>query len=226
MKMAIVNPICMPRIKELLIVDDHKLMLDGLRRLFHNHEKALVKAIAQSGVEALEKLQSDTFDFILLDISMPGMNGIETLAEIRKRKITTPVIMITMHHDFTSAAGALHSGANGYILKDSGLDEIIRAIEVIDMGGMYISEEIRDMLREMNNMNRDLTQLPNPYSLLSERELQIAKLFAEGKTSNEIAASLFVSPTTVDTHRRNIFSKLKINKTASLVKYIYENGLN
>jgi DNA-binding NarL/FixJ family response regulator len=220
------KPFEMPRLKELLVVDDHVLLLEGLKLLFANHEKAIVKDTAQSGPEALEKLRTSSYDFILLDISMPGMNGIETLIEIRNRKITTPVIMLTMHHDFTSAAGAIHSGANGYILKDRCLEEIVTALEVIDLGGMFISNEIRDMLVEMNNLNKDLSLLPNPYAILSERELQIAKLFAEGKTSNEIAAQLFLSPTTVDTHRRNIFSKLKINKTATLVKYIYENDLN
>jgi len=216
----------MARLKELLIVDDHRLMLDGLKRLFHHHDKVVVKDTASSGTEALDKLNQNSYDVILMDISMPVMNGIETLIEIRKRKITTPVIMITMHHDFTSAAGAIHSGANGYILKDSGIDEILKAIEVTEYGGMFISEEIRDMLREMNNLKKDMSTLPNPYTLLSERELQISKLFAEGMTSIEIAARLFVSPSTVDTHRRNIFAKLKINKTAALVKYIYENGLN
>jgi DNA-binding NarL/FixJ family response regulator len=211
--------------RDLLIVDDHKLMLDGLRRLLQEQEGVTVKDVACGGEEALQKLSENYYDFILLDISMPGMNGIETLRELRKRKINTPVIMITMHHDFMSAAGALNAGANGYILKDSGIGEIIAAMEVIALGGTFISPEVREMLQEMNNMNKDFRAISDPYKLLSERELQIARMFASGSSSQEIAKELFISQTTIETHRRNIFNKLKIKKTTALIKFLYDNGL-
>lgn len=208
-----------------LIVDDHQMMLDGLSRLLQGHDEVCVRGTAGGGAAALDKLAEGTYDLVLLDISMPEMNGIETLSEIRKRKYPVKVIMITMHQDFTSAAGAIHKGADGYILKNSGVGEILKAVRVIRMGGMYISPEIQEMLRVMNDMRSDLSTLPNPYTILSERELQVAKLFARGQSSTEIATALYVSVSTVETHRRNIFNKLKINKTASLVKYLYENHL-
>jgi two-component system, NarL family, nitrate/nitrite response regulator NarL len=209
----------------ILVVDDHKLVLDGLKRLLTDNARIESVDTATNALEGLTKLDSQYFDYVLLDISMPEMNGIEMVRELRKRKNSIPVIMITMHHDFTSAAASLHAGVNGFVLKDSGLDEIMRAIEVIELGGTYISPEVRHMLTEMNNMNKDLSVLGNPYELLSERELQIARLFAQGKTSQEIAGELFLSVTTVETHRRNIFQKLNINKTPSLVRFLYENKL-
>lgn len=211
--------------EKILIVDDHQLILDGLSRLLQGHEEVVVAGVANSGVMALEKLAEEAYDVVLLDISMPEMNGIEILAEIRRRRYPVKVIMITMHHDFTSAAGAIHKGVDGYVLKNSGVQEILHAIRVIRMGGVYISPQIQEMLRVMNDMRRDLSTLPNPYTILSERELQIAKLFATGKSGAVIAEELSVSTSTVETHRRNIFSKLKINKTAALVKYLYENQL-
>jgi DNA-binding NarL/FixJ family response regulator len=208
---------------KVLIVDDHKLMLEGLKRL--SEECGLFSEVhtAISGTDCLSMASDQFYDFIFLDISMPEMNGIETLTELKKRKISSEVVMITMHHDFTSSASALRLGAKGYILKDSGMEEIVNAVQSIKLGNIYISPEVKNMLKTINNMNSDFNVLPDPYSILSDRELQIARMIAAGKSYTDIASELYLSPTTIETHRRNIFNKLKINKTSSLIKFLYDN---
>jgi DNA-binding NarL/FixJ family response regulator len=214
------------KIKNILLVDDHKLILDGLSKLLSGYDDISVIDVAQQGEEALKKIQTFKINFVLLDISMPGMNGIETLKQIKKISPSIKVVMLTMFHDFTNVAGALHFGADGYLLKDCGIDELLKAFHVVENDGVYISPEIKNMLKSFHNINvKDIKNIPNPYTLFTERELQLARMFADGKTSNEIAAEKFISITTVETHRRNIFQKLNINKTASLVRYMFENGL-
>jgi DNA-binding NarL/FixJ family response regulator len=170
-------------------------------------------------------LEKDSFQYILLDISMPDMSGLELLKTIKEKNIDSKVIMLTMHHDFSNANTAIDYGADGYILKDNGITEIKDAIQSIDKGLKFISKEISQMLSGVSKMNTESSVQVAGLKALTERELEVAKLIAEGKSSQQIASQLFLSPTTVTTHRRNVFHKLDISKTASLIKMIYESGM-
>lgn len=208
--------------RSLLIVDDHQIILDGLTKLLADDEMVYVKKTATSAGQAIDILQNDTFNYILLDISMPDMSGLQLLEHINKMDINSRVIMLTMHQDYYNAKKALDSGAHGYILKIKGIAEIKEAICNIDKGMSFVSKEIAIVLNGIMKISD--AQSPG-ISILTGRELEVAKLIASGKSGLQIASQLYLSPKTVSTHRRNIFSKLNISKTASLIKMIYESGM-
>lgn len=212
--------------KKFLVVDDHKMFIDGIRLVLDQTESLRVADFALNGKEAVKKISEGTFDYILMDISMPEMNGIEAVKEIRKADKKIKIIMVTMLHDYSSIAKALKAGANGFLLKDTGADEIMEAVRHVERGENYLSEPIRKMVLEILAMSPDEQQsLSDPAEILTPREKEIVKLVAGGLTTQMIAGKLFLSEKTVETHRKNILHKLKLGNTAALVKFASENGL-
>jgi len=198
------------------ICEDHQIVVDGIKSILSGTDKYLPVISFQTGEELQAELEKNVPDLLILDLNLPGITGIDLLADIRKQHPDLPVLILTMHSDPYLVKKVIELGANGYILKDFGEDELINALEVVISGGFYQSPEV-ERLAEKNN---DIHTLH-----LTEREKEIIRFSANGMSSNEMAEKLFLSPHTVNTHRRNIYKKLGINNIKELIKFAYNEGL-
>ncbi len=212
----------MNRIK-VLLVDDHQIIIDGLKSLLKNSDEIFVACEANNGREALRILDLLELDVVLMDIDMPVMNGIDTLKEIRKQGSDVKVIILSMHNEAGMIKSMMNIGANGYLLKSSSQDELINAIRKVAGGHQYFSTEVTLSLL---NKNQNSFQDSNPQiELLTDRETEIIQLIAEGFSNKEIGNKLFISHRTVDTHRTNIMKKLNVSNIAGLISYAIKNGI-
>lgn len=212
----------MEKIK-LLIVDDHKIIRDGLKLMLYDAENIEIIGEADSGIEALEFLNkfSAQVNLILLDINMPGMGGIELTKEIISKNKDAKVLALTMHAEDHYIQNMLNAGALGYVLKESGQEELITAIRNVAEGKKYFSNEVSVvMIDSLMAKKKRATE-----DQLSEREIEVLKLIAIGKTNNEAGEILFLSGRTVETHRRKIMEKLELNNTAEIVQYAIKHSL-
>lgn len=205
-------------IVKVLIADDHPLILDGLKTSMANEEGIKIVAQAKEGHEVLDQLRRHEIDVVLLDINMPGMNGFETLQEIRPRFPDTKIIILSMYDKPEFIRSLIAAGANGYLLKNTGKDEMTYAIKRVTAGDTFFSEEVSRILKHEEEM-------PGSAVRLTRREKEILQLISEEKTTAEIADQLFISTHTVDTHRKNLLAKLDVKNTAGLVKFAIENGI-
>ena len=208
----------------LCITDDHPLILEGLRMVLHDQQEIQVVRTCMSGEELIQYLDEGSLpDIILLDINMPGINGIQACAQIKKNHSGIKVIGLSMNAENHLVKLMMKSGADGYLHKNSGADEIIQAIRDVMQGRIYISEEISSNLLQA----RHLTPIASnsPFPRLSAREKEILGLIIDEKTTQEIATQLFISFGTVETHRRNIMIKLGVKNTAGLVRTALEYNL-
>lgn len=206
---------------QILIADDHQMFIDGLQSLLSIHEEFKIAAHAHNGNEVMEYLHKIPIHLILLDISMPRMNGIETMCAIKKDYPDVRVIIISMHNTHEHIAQAIHAGAHGYILKNTGKEELIKAIETVFGGESYFSREVTSVVFETMRTGNSIDK----EAVISKRELDVIKLIAKEFTTKEIAKQLFISENTVETHRKNIYSKLNIKNTAGLIKYAVQHNL-
>jgi DNA-binding NarL/FixJ family response regulator len=207
----------MSRIK-VLLVDDHQIIVDGLKSLLKNTEEIVVAAEANNGREALRILEILEIDVVLMDIDMPVMNGIDTLKEINKRGAKVKVIILSMHQEAGMIKSLMNIGAHGYLLKSCAQDELINAILKVAGGQHFFSPEVT---LSLINTHQN-TQQPE---LLTDRETEIVRLIAAGFSNKEIGDQLFISHRTVDTHRTNIMKKLDVNNIAGLISYAIKNGI-
>lgn len=203
----------------LLLVDDHAIVTDGLRSLLSTDSMFDIKGEARNGKEALEMLSYLKVDLVLMDIDMPQMNGIEALKVIRKEYDQVRVIILTMHDEKAMIKLLLDAGADGYLLKNSPKEDLIKAIEAVMAGQQHLSEEVNSVL-----LSSDKPQ-SGALSQLTEREVEIVKLIAEGLSNKEIGEKLFISHRTVDTHRTNLMQKLGVHNIAGLVRLAIQEGL-
>ncbi len=203
----------------LLLVDDHAIVTDGLRSLLSTDSRFDIKGEARNGKEALEMLSYLKVDLVLMDIDMPQMNGIEALKVIRKEYDQVRVIILTMHDEKAMIKLLLDAGADGYLLKNSPKEDLIKAIEAVMAGQQHLSEEVNSVL-----LSSDKPQ-SGALSQLTEREVEIVKLIAEGLSNKEIGEKLFISHRTVDTHRTNLMQKLGVHNIAGLVRLAIQEGL-
>lgn len=207
-----------------LLADDHKLFRDGLRTMLSGQKNIEVVGDAVDGMMALEMAGKLKPDIILMDISMPGLNGIEATRRIGTEYPDIWVIILSMHSERRFVVESLKAGARGYFLKDSAIEELIRAIETVKSGQVFLSSQITDFVVK-DYMRLSDTKEVSAYSLLSGREREVLQLLAEGKSTREIAEKLFVSVKTVETHRKQIMNKLDIRSIAELTKYAIREGL-
>jgi DNA-binding NarL/FixJ family response regulator len=218
-----------PPIIKILIVDDHELVREGVRLLLESlpHMQVSIDE-ASNGSEAIRKCNGRHYDVILMDIRMPGIDGITATAEILK-KSDTKIVGLTMHAEEAFAEKMLQAGAKGYILKNAGSGELEKAINRVMQGGLYFSSDISNRLlerRERDKMTRKPRLEKRPeYALLSGREKEILKMIADQYTNDQIASELNLSKRTVDSHRRNIMMKLNVKNTAGLIKSAMEMNL-
>jgi DNA-binding NarL/FixJ family response regulator len=210
----------MNRIK-VLLVDDHQIIIDGLKSLLKNSDEIIVVAEANNGREALRILDILEIDVILMDIDMPVMNGINALKEIGKQSFGVKVIILSMHNEAGMIKSLIELGANGYLLKSCPQDELIGGIKKVAAGQPYFSTDVTlALLNPAGTSNPDKKN-----ELLTDRENEILKLIAAGFSNKEIGDQLFISHRTVDTHRTNLMKKLNVNNIAGLISYAIKNGI-
>lgn len=206
------------------IIDDHKMVIEGLELLLKNHEPIVVVGSAMSGEEGILAITHTKVDVVLLDINMPGMNGIDTCKALLKVQPDLKIITISMHKESSLIKLMLSSGAKGYVLKNAGQEVLIKAIESVYEGKMYLDETVNDIV--INSMVTQSKKTDTPYPTISKREKEVLQLILEEFTTQEIADRLFISFGTVETHRRNMMIKVGAKNTAGLVKFALEYELH
>lgn len=209
----------MAKIK-VLIADDHEILRFGISTFLSSAENIQIVGEASSGEECIELFKQKNPDVCVLDISMPGMNGIETTKAIREIDPDVKVLILSMHIDKAILDQVLEAGINGYLLKDTEKTELLHGIESIAKGQQVFSDPIQKLITK-SYLNGGRT----PHESITSRELEVLQLIVEGYSSKLIADKLDISPRTVDTHRGNIMQKLNIPNAAGLVRYAMENDL-
>ena len=207
----------------LLIADDHAIVRQGLRQIVSGTEGLLVQGEAEGGLQVLQLLrrQPGEFDIVLLDISMPGKNGLEILKRVTQEFPKVAVIMLTMHSEDELGVLALKSGASGYLSKQTAPAELVNAIRQVAAGRKYISQQLAE---ELANHIRSETRGPL-HRALSTREYQTLCLIASGKSLSEVAAEMSLSPKTVSVYRARLLEKLKLKNNAELMHYALRNRI-
>lgn len=206
---------------KILIADDHTLIREGFKKLIAAAIGFRVVGEAENGFEALEFLRNNECDLLVLDISMPGKNGLELLKEIRTVRPDVKTLVLSMHPEDRFAIRALKAGAAGYLTKVSAPTELIRAIHKIVDGGKYVSASLAEKLA----FNLDAGAKIADHEQLSDREYEVFRLIAEGKTVSEIAAALNLSQSTVNTYRSRILQKMNLRSNADIIHYALRNNL-
>jgi DNA-binding NarL/FixJ family response regulator len=208
----------------ILIADDHKILREGLRSLLEKQSTFVVVAEAEDGLTAFDAVKRHRPDIAILDIGMPGLNGIEVTRKIRAEMTQTRVIALSMHADRRFVMGVLEAGANGYLLKDAAFAELATAVTAVAQGKTYLSPAIAETVVK-STLEKSGRGEKGSRVLLSGREREVLQMIAEGKSTKEIAFKLFVSTKTVETHRKQIMDKLNIHTIAGLTKYAIREGL-
>lgn len=209
----------------ILLVDDHVVVRSGLRMLLEAQSGFLIVGEAETGREAVEMVEDLQPDVVLMDIQMPDMNGIEATRHLRKTKIKTAILALTMHEDDQYFFEMLHAGSSGYILKRAAPDELVEAIHTVADGNVYLYPSLATRLVQDYLQRADAGDQPMIQDNLTPRELEILTLIAEGNTNAEIGRQLVISPKTVDSHRENIMRKLNLHSRIDLVKYALKMGI-
>jgi DNA-binding NarL/FixJ family response regulator len=206
----------------LAIIDDHAVVLDGLKTMLNAFENLEVVYTTQSGHQLLEHFQSGAPDVLLMDIQMPEINGIDLCKQITKQYPSVKVIAFTSFDDSNYVKQIFRSGAKGYLLKNSDKQTIVKAVETVMQDEEYMDDSIKKILLQesITGHRRSIFEVP-----LTKREKEILKLIADGMSSQEIAETLFISLRTVETHRLNLNQKLDVKNTAGLVKEAIKRGL-
>lgn len=207
----------------ILLVDDHAIVRDGMQSFLGAQPDLKVIGSAATGREAIQQVSKLCPDVVIMDITMPHLNGIEATRQIRELCPMTRVIVLSMHAAAEHIRRAFQAGAHGYVLKESGGMEVVNAIRVVNTGQRYLSQKIINVLVDTYEQPGILS--PDPLTLLSTREREVMQLVVEGKSSAEIAQMLDLSPKTVDTYRSRLMQKLDINDLATLVKFAVQHGL-
>lgn len=207
-----------PAAMRILLVDDHAILLDGIKNLLEKEESFVVAALAESAEKALEFLKTNEVDLIVTDFNMPGMDGLSLVNTVKRIQPDIKTIILSMHDETHLVKEILRAGVNGYVLKKDTHKELLNAIEEVRNGRVYLSRDINKIL---------ITNLQNPEEgrLLTDREREILKLIAKEYSNKEIAEELFISERTVETHRKNIFKKTGTSSLVGLIKFAYANNL-
>jgi DNA-binding NarL/FixJ family response regulator len=208
----------------ILIADDHGIVREGLKALFEKQADMEVVGEAEDGRSAVEQAEKLSPDVLVMDMSMPNLNGIEATRQIIENNPGTKIIILSMHSDKKIVKDALQAGISGYVLKSHIFNEMLRALEIVTEGGKYLSPQITDVVIN-GYLSKSVDAASSGIPKLTSRERQIVQLVSEGKTVKEIARTLHISPKTADTNRRQIMNKLGLASVAELTKYAIREGL-
>ena len=204
----------------ILLADDHDLMREGIRSMLESHANFEVCAEAKDGIEATEKAVEYRPDVVILDVTMPKMNGLEASRRITKQLPETQVLIFTIHDSEDMVRETLDAGAHGYVLKSEAPTHLAAAVEAVAQRDLYFSSGISNfVIDSLINSGSGSTEGSIQEIPLTAREIEVLRLLARGNSNKEIATTLFISVRTVETHRRTIHKKLKLNSVAELVRY-------
>lgn len=205
----------------IVVADDHTIMREGLKQILRGAEGVEVAGEARDGHEVMKIVREQEFDLLLLDMSMPGKSGIELIKQVRAEKPKLRILVLTMHEERQYAIRAIRSGAAGYLTKESASSQLVEAIRKVAAGGAFISAEVAEQLA--------LGAMPDAkgalHEALSDREFQVFRLIAEGKSVSDIAERLNLSVKTVSTHKANIMQKMNLETAGELIRYAIAHGL-
>lgn len=207
----------------ILIADDHQLFREGIANLLSASLQIEIIAQAENGQEAIEKAKNLKPDIIIMDLSMPVINGVDATRILHKELPETRVLVLSMHCDKHYIKEALEAGASGYLFKNCTYDQLIEAVNTVYQGKKYLSDKITEVLIQ-DYLSKEEKVCDNSQEL-SERESEILKLKAEGKSTREISDMLFISVKTVGTHKQHILEKLNLKSIADLIKYAIKKGI-
>ena len=209
----------------ILLADDHTVMRAGLRALLERQPNLEVVGEAEDGRQSVQLASSHVPDVVVMDIAMPNLNGVEATRRMVSKQPTISVVILSMYSDESYVMRALEAGARAYLLKDSAVTDLIRAIEAVSQGKSFFSPRISRILAEEYVHALKQKGVADSYELLTSREREILQLLAEGKTNKEVATSLNISVYTAETHRGNILQKLNLHSSAELVLYAVRKGI-
>jgi two-component system, NarL family, invasion response regulator UvrY len=204
----------------ILVADDHPIMRRGVRQILAEAEEMVVTDEAGDGQEVMDKVRNGNFDVVILDLSMPGISGMDVLKQIKKEKPAQVVLVLSRYPEEQYAIPAIKAGAAGYVPKTGVVEELVDAVKRVSMGRKYISSSLAEKMIDFdNNIEKPLHQA------LSDREYEVMCLIASGNSSSGIAEKLCLSRTTISTYRARILKKMKIGSDADLARYAFENKL-
>ncbi|HET7539833.1 MAG TPA: response regulator transcription factor [Polyangiaceae bacterium] len=207
---------------KLILVDDHPILRAGLKALLATQSDFSVVAEADTGALAVELAERLNPDLILMDVSLPGMSGSEATRLVKRAKPKLPVLALSVHEEVTFVRMLLDAGANGYALKRSACDELVRAVRTVAAGGSYVDPAVSAQL--LRSGARSNPGSSPPVASLSEREAEVVRLLAQGMTMKEVAQQLTLSPRTLETYRARAMEKLDLKTRADLVRYAFRSG--
>jgi DNA-binding NarL/FixJ family response regulator len=207
---------------KVLLADDHGIVRAGLRRIVEDSDDMEVVAEAADGKEAIRQARKQALDVVVVDISMPGMDGLEVISQLRAYTPQLPIIVLTMHEEEQYVVRAIEAGAMGYITKRSAPEQLVEAIRKVHAGGRYLTDEAAELLALCVARG---AQARFPLDTLSMRELQVLRRLALGRTNREIAESYHISIKTVDTYRSRLLKKLNLRNNAELARFAMQNRL-
>lgn len=209
----------------ILLADDHSVMRTGLRLVLERQEDFLVVAEASDGREAVAMAQQHKPDVIVMDVTMPNLNGIEAARQISAALPQTAIVMLSMHSDESYVLRALKSGARGYLLKESAESDLIAAVRAVHAGKAFFSPAVSRIMVEDYVRQLQDREIEDSYELLTTREREILQLVAEGKSNKDVANLLNLSLYTVETHRGNLMEKLNLHTVPELILYAVRKGV-
>jgi DNA-binding NarL/FixJ family response regulator len=205
---------------KIFIADDHPVVRQGVRQIVGLHDDLVVAGEATTGRETVERVPQLTCDVVLLDLSLPDIDGLDLLKELRRARPQMPVLVLTMHSEAQFAVRALKAGAAGYVTKESAPSELVTAIRKVVVGGHYVTAGLAERLAANISGGGAM-----PHESLTDREYQVFRLMAVGQSSRQIATVLSLSIKTVSTHRSRIFEKMQMTSAAQLAAYAVRNRL-
>ena len=205
----------------ILIADDHPIVRRGLKDILESEADMTVAGEAENGTRALELARAQHWDAVVLDLTMPGKTGLEVLKQLADEQPKLPVLILSVHPEDQYALRALRAGASGYMTKETAPEQLVAAVRRVIAGGKYISASLAERLA--GNLRVDPTR--PPHESLSDREFQVLRLLAQGRTVGQIAEELFLSPKTVSTYRARVLEKMSLDSNGALMRYAMEHGL-
>jgi DNA-binding NarL/FixJ family response regulator len=205
----------------ILVADDHAIVREGLKQILAKHDDINVAGEAANGNDVLKMVREQEWDVLVTDMSMPGRSGIELIKLVKEARPKLPVLVLSMYGEDQYAVRAIRAGASGYLNKESASDQLVTAIRKVAAGGVHVSAAVAEAM--FHNLRGDSAS--TPHEQLSDREFQVLRLIAAGKSTTEIADELVLSPKTVSTHKARILEKMQMSNQAELIRYAIEHKL-